>query len=163
MEYIVPPWNGVTQRGVTFAFQQTPRGASMKIILLSDTAVRLEPTVGPMTIEALTVEQSYSPFHMLAGGLAYCTFSVMYAWAEHAKLPANDLTLEVAWEFVDDPHRVGRYDVRFAWPSLPAKRLEAAKRVAELCTVHATLSQSPAIVIDGTVASPETPEPASMP
>ena len=38
----------------------------MKIILLSEDAIRLEPDDGPMTIEALTPEQSYSPFHMLA-------------------------------------------------------------------------------------------------
>ena len=56
----------------------------MKITLLSEESIRLEPTAGPMTIEAPTAEQSYSPFHMLASGLAYCTFSVMYAWAEHA-------------------------------------------------------------------------------
>jgi uncharacterized OsmC-like protein len=124
----------------------------VKITLISESSIRLEPTGGPMTIEAITAEQTYSPFHMMASGLAYCTFSVMYAWAEHAKLEGSDLTLEVAWEFADDPHRVARYDVRFSWPSLPAKRLEAAKRVAQMCTVHATLTQSPQIVIDGTVA-----------
>jgi uncharacterized OsmC-like protein len=141
-------------QGVAFAPVRSDQGANVKITLLSENSIRLEPTGGQMTIEAMTAEQSYSPFHMVAGGLAYCTFSVMYAWAEHAKLEADDLTLEVAWEFADDPHRVSHYDVRFSWPSLPAKRLEAAKRVAELCTVHATLSQPPEIVIDGTVATP---------
>lgn len=34
-----------------------------------------------MTIEAMSASQSYSSFHMIAGGLAYCTFSVMHAWA----------------------------------------------------------------------------------
>ena len=100
-----------------------------------------------MTIEAPTAEQSYSPFHMLASGLAYCTFSVMYAWAEHAKLQADDITIEVAWEFAEDPHRVGNYDVRFSWPSLPEKRLDAACRVAELCAVHATLQHPPTVRI----------------
>ena len=61
---------------------------------------------GPMTIEAISAEQSYSPFHMMAGGLAYCTFSVMHSWASNAKLDASDLTLEVAWTFGDKPHRV---------------------------------------------------------
>ncbi len=135
----------------------------MKITLLSENSIRLEPIPGPMTIEAVSAEQSYSPFHMIAGALAYCTFSVLSAWAEHASLPAEDLTLEVAWEFADEPHRVGKYDVRFAWPSLPAKRLEAAKRVAELCTVHATLSHPPQIDIDGTIASPDEPSTASPP
>jgi uncharacterized OsmC-like protein len=125
----------------------------LKITLLSEYSIRLEPIAGPMTIEAVSVEQSYSPFHMMAGGLAYCTFSVLASWAETAKLEIDDLTLEVAWEFADDPHRVAKYDVRFAWPSLPAKRLEAAKRVAEFCTVHATLTHPPTIAIEGTVAT----------
>lgn len=120
----------------------------MKFTLLSEYSIRLEPTPGPITIEAPTPDQTYSPFHMMASGLAYCTFSVMYAWAEHAKLDAMDLTIDVTWEFADDPHRVGRYDVRFRWPSLPEKRLDAARRVAEMCTVHATLLHAPTINID---------------
>ena len=119
----------------------------MKIILLSDSSIRLEPIPGPMTIEAPTAEQSYSPFHMMASGLAYCTFSVMYAWAETAKLEATDLVIDVSWEFTDDPHRVGKYDLKFKWPSLPERRLDAACRVAEMCAVHATLQHSPAITI----------------
>jgi uncharacterized OsmC-like protein len=121
----------------------------VKLILLSDDAVRLEPEPGPMTIEAISADQSYSPFHMIAGALAYCTFSVMYAWAEHATLDGSDLVVEVRWAFADDPHRVESYDLRFEWPSLPAKRLDAAKRVAEMCTVHATLQHPPAISIGG--------------
>ena len=126
----------------------------MKLTLLSDESIRLEPIHGPMTIEAPSAEQSYSPFHMVAGGLAYCTFSVMYAWAEHAHLNAEDLIIDVAWTFADDPHRVGTYDIRFTWPSLPAKRLEAAKRVAEMCTIHATLHHPPVITIDGVAEDP---------
>jgi uncharacterized OsmC-like protein len=119
----------------------------MKITLLSDDAIRLEPLPGALTVEAASAEMSYSPFHMLASGLATCTFSVLYSWAIHAKLPVDDLTLEVRWEFADDPHRVSNLDVVFDWPSLPATRLAAAKRVAELCTVHATLLHPPHIAI----------------
>lgn len=57
----------------------------MKLILLSEDAIRLEPTEGALTIEALEPEQQYSPFHMLASSLATCTFSVMYSWAMHTK------------------------------------------------------------------------------
>ena len=128
----------------------------MKITLLSEESIRLEPVAGPMTIEAPTAEQSYSPFHMLASGLAYCTFSVMYAWAEHAGISGNDLTLEVAWTFAEDPRRIDRYELRFDWPSLPARRLEAAKRVATMCTIHATFEHPPVIDIVGT-AEPTPP------
>ena len=127
----------------------------MKLTLLSDDSIRLEPVPGPMTIEAISTEQSYSPFHMMAGGLAYCTFSVMHSWATNAKLDADDLTLEVAWTFGDKPHRVARYDIRFEWPSLPEARLAAAKRVAEMCTVHATFKHPPEIVIDRQAPSAE--------
>jgi uncharacterized OsmC-like protein len=126
----------------------------VKITLVSDSAIRLEPVLGPMTIEAPTVDQSFSPFHMMGSALAYCTFSVMYAWAEHAKLEATDLVIEVAWTFADDPHRVDRYDLTFRWPSLAPNRLEAAKRVAELCTVHATLQHPPTIEIRAAADDP---------
>jgi uncharacterized OsmC-like protein len=120
----------------------------MKLTLRSENSLRFEPDDGALTIEAASPDLSYSPFHMLAS-LAYCTFSVLYAWAENAGLQANDVVLDVGWEFADDPHRVGRIDLRFTWPSLPANRMAAAERVAELCTIHATLLHPPAITISG--------------
>ena len=119
----------------------------MKITLLSDDAIRLDPVPGALTIEAASAETSYSPFHMLASGLATCTFSVLHSWATHAKIPIDDFTLDVQWSFADDPHRVGEMRVIFDWPSLPANRLAAAKRVAEMCTIHATLMHPPRITI----------------
>ena len=119
----------------------------MKITLLSDDAIRLEATSGPLTIEAASAETSYSPFHMLASALATCTFSVLHSWATHKTLSADDLSLEVQWRFSDDPHRVSDMGVIFAWPSLPADRVATAKRVAALCTVHATLMHPPRIEI----------------
>ena len=120
----------------------------MKITLLGEDAIRLEPVVGPMTIEAPTAETQYSPFHMLGSSLASCTFSVLYSWATHAKLSVDDLVLEVRWKFAEDPHRVSDIAVTFDWPSLPDNRLAAARRVAELCTVHATLHHPPNVTID---------------
>lgn len=126
----------------------------MKITLLGEDAIRLEPVPGPLTIEAPTADMSYSPFHMLASGLASCTFSALYSWATHVDLSVDDLTLEVQWKFADDPHRVSDMLLMFDWPSLPATRLAAAKRVAELCTIHETLLHPPQITI---AASSELP------
>jgi uncharacterized OsmC-like protein len=119
----------------------------MKITLLSDDAIRLEPVPGALTVEAASAEMSYSPFHMLASGLATCTLSVLSSWATHAKLSIDDLTLEVQWRFADDPHRVSEMVVIYDWPSLPQSRAAAAKRVAAMCTVHATLTHPPHITI----------------
>jgi uncharacterized OsmC-like protein len=126
---------------------------ALKIILLSEDAIRLEPTSGPLTIASLNPEQSYSPFHMLASALGTCTLSVMHAWATSAGFSHDDLAVEVHWTFAADPHRVDAMQLTLDWPSLPAKRHEAAQHVAALCTVHATLHHPPSI----NVSVAETP------
>ena len=120
----------------------------MKILLKGENAIRLEVGPGPLTIEAESADEQYSPFHMLGSALATCTFSVLYSWATHAKLPgAEEIVIDVTWTFADVPHRVGSMALTFDWPGLPEKRLEAAKRVAEMCTVHATLLHPPQVTI----------------
>jgi uncharacterized OsmC-like protein len=119
----------------------------MKITLLSDDAIRLEPVAGPLTIEAKSADMQYSPFQMVASGLASCTFSVLHSWASHAKLSIDDLAVEVHWGFADDPHRMSDIRVVLDWPSLPANRVAAAKRASELCTIHATLGSPNTVAI----------------
>ena len=85
----------------------------MKLTLLSEDSIRLEPVPGPMTIEAISAEQSYSPFHMMAGGLAYCTFSVMHSWATDE----DDGTTDERWG------RVGKQRIEDTGP-LTLKRME---------------------------------------
>jgi putative redox protein len=131
----------------------------MKIILLADDAIRLEPVPGTMTIEASSAEMQYSPFHMLGSSLATCTFSVIESWATHAKLSLDDLVIEVRWKFGEEPHRVSDLNVTFEWPSLPANRVAAARRVAELCTVHATLHHPPMVTIEHATQTARAPQP----
>ena len=113
----------------------------MKITLSSETSVLLEEDGGPMTIEAPSADEQYSPFHMLGSALAFCTYSVLQSWAGHASLDAGALRVEVTWRFAESPHRVGDYQMRLHWPGLPPTRRAAATRAAALCAVHATLSQ----------------------
>ena len=120
----------------------------MKITLTGEDSIRLEPTEGPMTIEAPTADQQYSPFHMLASSLAYCTFSVLYSWATHANLSIDGMAIDVSWKFGGEPKRVEQMALTFKWPSLPPARLNAAKRVAALCTVHETLHTGSNVTIE---------------
>jgi uncharacterized OsmC-like protein len=120
----------------------------VKITLLGEDALRLEATTGPLTIEAESPEHQYSPFHMLASGLATCVWSVLASWSEQAKLSATDLAIRVEWIFAENPHRVGRIALAIEWPSLPENRRAAAQRAAALCTVHATLSHPPEIAVE---------------
>ena len=112
----------------------------MKITLSGDESIRLEPTTGPLTIEAPSADKGYSPFHMLGSSLATCTFSVLQSWATNANVEVDDLTIDVSWNFVEKPHRVGSISVKIDWPSLPAERWPTALRVANLCGVHNTLT-----------------------
>lgn len=139
----------------------------MKITLLSDDRIRYEPAPGPLTVDAPAPDADFSPYQMVASGLAACTYALLASWASHAKLSADDLLIEVAWAFADRPHRIAALDLSFTWPSLPTSRLEAAKRAAALCPVHVSFEHPPAMTIEGTVAARETPtvgaSPASAP
>jgi uncharacterized OsmC-like protein len=121
--------------------------ATVKIILLSDESIRLEPATGQLTIEAESAKQEYSPYQMFASGLAVCTFGVLQSWGSNIGLSADDLVIEVSWSFAEAPHRVGTIELSYEWPSLPADRVKVAQRVAELCPLHKTLTQSPAMTI----------------
>ena len=120
----------------------------MKITLLSDERIRLDGKAGPLSVEAESAEMQYSPFHMLASGLATCTYSVLASWGTHAKLPVDDLAIEVGWAFEENPHRVGRLDVDVIWPGLPPERRNAAMRAAGLCTVTKTLEMPPTVAVE---------------
>lgn len=119
----------------------------MKLTVMAANRLRAELTGGPLVIESASPEHSYSPLHMVASGLAVCTIAVLRAWAAHANLPTDALAVEVSWVLASDPHRVGAYAVSIAWPALPPARHDAARRVAEHCTVHATLSHPPSLTI----------------
>ena len=125
----------------------------MKISLTSEDSIRLEPLPGPMTIEAATEDQLYSPFHMLGSGLAFCTYSVLASWASNAKLHSDDIVIDVRWTFVEDPHRLGQIDMKIDWPSLPPQRQSAAQRVADMCAIHASLEHPPELSTTVTTAS----------
>ena len=120
----------------------------MKILLTSAESLRVEPTSGPLTIEAPTADMSYGPFHMLGSSLAMCTFSVLQSWATNKNLGVDDLRIDVSWSFVEKPHRVGSMNVKLEWPSLAADMWPRALRVANLCGVHNTLTHSPQIVTE---------------
>lgn len=119
----------------------------MKITLLSDESIRLEPATGQLTIEAESANREYSPYQMLASGLAVCTFGVLQSWGSNVGVSADDLVIDVSWSFAENPHRVGAMELSYHWPSLPAERQRVAQRVAELCPVHKTLMQSPEMSI----------------
>ena len=120
----------------------------MKITLTGEESLRLEPTSGPLTIEAPTPDVQYSPFHMLGSALGACTLSVLHSWASNKNLGVGDLKIDVSWEFVEGQHRVGSMRVQLLWPSLSAELWPRAIRAASLCGIHDTLTHPPEIMVE---------------
>lgn len=142
---------------VLHARRTSPPVTAVKITLLSDDRIRYEPAPGPLTVDAPRADAEFSPYHMVASGLAACTYALLSSWASHAQLSADDLVIEVTWTFADRPHRIAALDLTFTWPSLPASRLEAAKRAAALCPVHVSFEHPPTLAIAGSGAPDEAP------
>jgi uncharacterized OsmC-like protein len=117
----------------------------LKIMLLSEDRLRVQGGAGPLSVEADSAEMTYSPGHMLASSLAVCTYSILQSWATNADIPAADLAVEVGFEYVEKPHRIGKMEVALDWPSLPTERREAARRAAGLCPIHRTLHAPPEV------------------
>jgi uncharacterized OsmC-like protein len=120
----------------------------MKITLTGEESLRLEPTPGPLTIEAPTPDVQYSPFHMLGSALGACTLSMLQSWASNKNLEAKDLKVDVNWNFVEGQHRVGAMKVQLLWPSLSAELWPRAIRAANLCGIHNTLTRPPQITVE---------------
>ena len=83
--------------------------------------------------------------HMLGASLATCTMAVLLAWADTIKLSGQDMSILLEWSYAEGPYRIGEYRMTIDWPGLPEKRRPVALRVAEQCTVDATLRFPPFI------------------
>jgi uncharacterized OsmC-like protein len=110
----------------------------MEIHLSTDDSIRLTDTGPGFAFESGAAE-SLSPFHLLAASLATCTYSVLQSYGQHAKIPLDDLAIDVGWTLGGDPFRVIDMEMVLHWPGLPAARREAARRAAAQCTIHHTL------------------------
>ena len=99
-----------------------------------------------ISIDSEDEHAGFGPLHMLAASLATCTASVLESYAETSRQEIEGTRIELTWDYVDNPYRVGEYVMHIHWPSsLPEGRQRALLRVAEQCTVHATLSHPPTI------------------
>lgn len=113
----------------------------MRIRVLGETEIEVAPA------PRLEIEEPgdvhFGPLHMLAASLATCSVAVLWSWAEAAELETEGLVVRLGWDYVEDPYRVGRYDLAVVWPSLAEERRDRARRVVETCTVHHTLEHPP--------------------
>jgi uncharacterized OsmC-like protein len=126
----------------------------MLLRILNETHIRLETNAGE---DGLAVEgESFGALQMLATSLALCTASVVQAYGDTARLTLDGFAVEVEWEYVQNPHRVGAYVMTLFLPDgLSTARQRAIIRAAETCAVHQTLSHPPAIKTELATFEPE--------
>ena len=91
-------------------------------------------------------DEGMTPVECLAVSLGACVAYFAARFADRHALPIQDLRVTTDWEYAEQPHRVGRFEVRIAFRGelTPAMR-ERLLRVAEGCTVHHTLARPPQI------------------
>ena len=119
---------------------------AMRILIEGERRIVLTPEGGDaLSIVPAAPELGFSPLHMLAASFATCTLAALASWAQVAELSMEGLVIVLEWEYVDDPYRVGRYDMSITWPAVPEARRTVALRVAKSCTVEHTLEHPPQI------------------
>lgn len=91
-------------------------------------------------------DEGMTPMECLAVSLGSCVAFFAARFAQRHALPMQDLQVTTAWDYAEQPHRVGRFDVRVAFRgALDAAMRDRLQRVVEGCTVHHTLTHPPQI------------------
>jgi uncharacterized OsmC-like protein len=87
-----------------------------------------------------------TPVECLAVSLGSCVAYFAARFAQRHGLPIQDLRVNTDWDYAEQPHRVGRFDVRISFRgTLDAAMRDRLQRVVEGCTVHHTLMHPPQI------------------
>ena len=116
----------------------------MRLILEGEQRLHLQVDGAGLDVQSVEPGLSFPPPH--AGGLACHLHGGRADRVGAARTAAVGGSLDqVEWEYVEDPYRVGRYDMTLRWPGLPPGRESAALRVAQHCTVEHTLQYPPTI------------------
>jgi uncharacterized OsmC-like protein len=128
----------------------------MRIVLVTDTMLRVEPDGVALVVEAPDASRGYQPLDMLASALGTCTHATLAGWGEREGLAAAALRLAIAWTVAD--HRAASYAITIEWDGLAPARARVAERVAATCPVHRLLGEAVPITvavgaIDGTAAA----------
>lgn len=88
------------------------------------------------------------PLELVPASLGTCVALFVQQFLVTRGIDATGMTVEVAAQGAQNPHRIGRFEVSVSVPGgVPDKYRDAVKRAAEGCTVHHTLSHLPQIEV----------------
>lgn len=81
----------------------------------------------------------FSAMHMFVAALGRCTFAVMEDYSMRIDAETEDITIDLSWQYANQPTRISHISMLIHWSELPDSRLKAVQRAAHLCTLHSTL------------------------
>src|SRR5690348_7797355 len=89
-----------------------------------------------------------SPVELFVGSLAGCVGYFVARYCTRHEIPVEGFRIETAWSMVEQPHRIGRIQLRLHLPSgVPSSEREKLLKVAHGCTVHQSIIHTPTIDI----------------
>jgi putative redox protein len=90
-----------------------------------------------------------APAEMLAGSLGACVAMMVQGYCDARGYTDGDVAVCVSLEMADNPKRVGGFAIDVELPNgIPQEKMDAVRRVAELCPVHETLAHPPRVDIE---------------
>lgn len=102
-------------------------------------------------------DEGMTPLECLGVSLGSCAAFFAARFAQRHAVSLADLRVEVAWDYAEQPHRIGRFDVRVSCRGdVDAAMAERLRRVVEGCTVHHTLTHGPDIRVTLAVGESRT-------
>lgn len=90
-----------------------------------------------------------APAEMLAGSLGACVAMMVQGYCDARGYTDGDVAVCVSLELGDKPKRVSGFAVDVELPNgIPEEKMDAIRRVAELCVIHGTLKNPPQIDVE---------------
>ena len=94
-----------------------------------------------------------SPVELFAASVGACMAMIVQRYCESHGFVDGEVSVSLTLELADDPKRIARIVADMELPrDVPADRVEAVRRLAQRCPVHATLHAPPEIDLEVAVA-----------
>jgi uncharacterized OsmC-like protein len=111
--------------------------------------VREHSVIFDMSEEEGGSDKGMNPVECLAGSLGACIAIMVQTYCDSHGYTDGEVSASLTLELADDPKRVGTIVIDLELPNdFPEGKKSAVKRVAELCPVHETLKQMPAVDLE---------------
>lgn len=111
--------------------------------------VRGHELVSDMSLQDGGRDAGMAPAELLAASLGTCVAMMVQAHCDARAYTDGDVAVCVTLDMADNPKRVGGFAIDVELPDgFPEEKMDAPRRVAELCPVHETLRIPPRIDIE---------------